>query len=304
MLYGAYGTTGRLVLEHALRRGHRPLLAGRDPVRLSALASETGLEMAAFRLDSRESIRRALAGVSALVNAAGPYSETGGPLRAQCLEAAASYVDLNGEIDDFLQALSCDTEARARGIAIIPGAGFGVVFGEALAAHVTRRLPDASWLRISLAAANASHSHGAERSTALVLVGGGYAVSGGKLLKRPVAFTTWRVAAEINEASRLRFAAAPRAELVAAQRLTGVKEIVAGVPLSCLQRWSCVLPGRLLARCYCARQLGALLRSRPPKPQPRTCDRAFGQRPATAPATECYPYSRPARATSLRRRPR
>jgi len=32
MLYGAYGRTGRQILDEALRRGHRPLLAGRDPV--------------------------------------------------------------------------------------------------------------------------------------------------------------------------------------------------------------------------------------------------------------------------------
>ena len=30
MLYGAYGTTGRLIVDEALRRGHPPVLAGRD----------------------------------------------------------------------------------------------------------------------------------------------------------------------------------------------------------------------------------------------------------------------------------
>lgn len=29
MIYGAYGYTGRLIVEHALSRGHQPLLAGR-----------------------------------------------------------------------------------------------------------------------------------------------------------------------------------------------------------------------------------------------------------------------------------
>jgi short subunit dehydrogenase-like uncharacterized protein len=37
MLYGAYGTTGRVILDEALRRGHRPILAGRDGAQLSAL---------------------------------------------------------------------------------------------------------------------------------------------------------------------------------------------------------------------------------------------------------------------------
>ena len=30
MLYGAYGFTGRLLAAEAVRRGHRPVLAGRD----------------------------------------------------------------------------------------------------------------------------------------------------------------------------------------------------------------------------------------------------------------------------------
>jgi short subunit dehydrogenase-like uncharacterized protein len=41
MLYGAYGSTGRLILDEALRRGHRPILAGRDDARLSALGHAT-----------------------------------------------------------------------------------------------------------------------------------------------------------------------------------------------------------------------------------------------------------------------
>ncbi len=30
MIYGASGATGRMVVAEAVRRGHRPLLAGRD----------------------------------------------------------------------------------------------------------------------------------------------------------------------------------------------------------------------------------------------------------------------------------
>jgi short subunit dehydrogenase-like uncharacterized protein len=232
MLYGAYGTTGELILEEALRRGHRPLLAGRNQSRLSDLASKTGLDAIAFGVQSARQATPALDGVSVLVNAAGPYFETGGPLRRLCLETGASYVDVNGEIGDFVAAVSCDAEARARGVAIIPGAGFGVVFGEAVAARVASRLADASWLRLSLAPANALTSRGAALSTASVLVGGGYVVSHGELRARPTAHRTWHVEVERHRVPALRFAAAPRAEVLAAHRLTGIREIVAGVPLS------------------------------------------------------------------------
>ena len=250
MLYGAYGTTGLLILDEALRRGHRPLLAGRDEARLTSLAAETGLKSVTLDLGLPDQLGSAFAGVSAVVNAAGPYFETGGPLRKFCLEAGVSYVDVNGEIGDFLEAMDCDAQARKSGIAIIPGAGFGVVFGEALVAHVVRRLPDANWLRLSLAPANAATSHGAARSTASVLAGGGYAVADGRLRQRPTAFKTWRGPSAKNGQPALRFAAAPRAELVAAHRLTGVKEIIAGVPLS--------LPAALVVR-FAGRLIGSAL---------------------------------------------
>src|SRR6185503_9151300 len=122
MLYGAYGTTGRLILDDAVRRGHRPLLAGRDPARLAALAAQTGLPWIALPLDSPQSAAAAaaLAGVSAILNAAGPFFATGAPIRRLCLEAGVSYLDVNGEIDDFVEALGDDDMARAKRIAIIP----------------------------------------------------------------------------------------------------------------------------------------------------------------------------------------
>ena len=196
-------------------------------------------------LDSSEPLRRPIAGVSAVVNAAGPFFETGRPLRKHCLEAGVSYIDVNGEIGDFLQAMKCDAEARKSGVAVIPGAGFGVVFGESVAAHVARRLPDARWLRLSLAPVDASTSHGAARSTAAVLAEGGYAVADGVLRRRPTAFETWRVA-EKNGQCTPRFAAAPRAEIVAAHRVTGVKDIVAGVPLSLPAALALRVAGRLV----------------------------------------------------------
>jgi len=250
MLYGAYGTTGELILEEALRRGHRPLLAGRNPSRLADLASKTGLDAVAFGVESIARAVPAFDGVSLLVNAAGPFFETGGPLRRLCLKTGVSYVDVSGEIGDFVEAMSCDAEARARGIAIIPGAGYGVVFGEAAAARAASRLADASWLRQSLATANALSSRGAAQSTASVLAGGGYVVSRGELRARPTAHQTWRVEAE--GAAAMRFAAAPLAEIVAAHRLTGIREIVAGIPLplaaALALRWAGRFVGAMLLR--------------------------------------------------------
>src|SRR3954469_868294 len=230
MLYGAYGTTGRLILDEALRRGHRPLLAGRDGAQLSALGQRTGLGTVTLPLDDGEALRAALSRVTSVLLAAGPYVSTGPPMRAACLEAGCSYLDVNGAIEDFGAALACDAAARRAGIGIIAGVGYGVAFGECLAAHVSARLPDATWLRLSLATQTAGRSRGATLSVAAAVAAGGRDISDGALRRGALAASTWL--APDTGSRRMRFAAAPMAELLAVQRSTGIPNIVAGIPLS------------------------------------------------------------------------
>jgi len=250
MLYGAYGSTGRLILDEALRRGHRPVLAGRDHAQLSALGQATGLRTLQLPLDDSARLRAALSRMSCVLLAAGPYSLTGQPMRAACLDAGCSYLDINGEIEDFRAALGCDAEARSAGIAVIAGVGYGVVFAECLSAQLLPRLPGATWLRLSLATRTAARSLGATLSAAAAMVGGGRDIYRGALRKRAIASPTWR--APRGDAHGMAFAAAPLAELLAVQRSTGIANIVAGIPLSrpaaALMRVTGPLLGRLLAR--------------------------------------------------------
>ena len=250
MLYGAYGSTGRLILDEALRRGHRPVLAGRHAAELSALGQATGLNTLHLPLEHGAALRAALSGVSCVLLAAGPYPVTGPPMRAACLNAGCSYLDINGDIEDFSSALACDAQARTAGVAIIAGFGYGVVFTECLAAQLARRLPEATWLRLSLATQTVARSRGAKLSAAATMVAGGRDIYQGSLRKRAMAFSTWRAPA--GDVPRMRFAAAPLAELVAVQRSTGIPNIVAGIPLSraasMLMRIAGPLLGKLLAR--------------------------------------------------------
>jgi short subunit dehydrogenase-like uncharacterized protein len=226
MLYGAYGQTGRLIVDEALRRGHRPILAGRDAAKLQQLQRVTGLAAAHLALERASELRGALSGLRCVVLAAGPYEVTGPLMRAACLEARCSYLDINAAVDDFRDALARDEAARARVIAVIPGVGYGVVFGECLAAHTTRYVPGATYLRLSLATETEGRSRAATLSVAQALTRGGLEVQGGELRNRPIAFSTW------HAPNQQRFAAMPMAELVAAHRSTGVPNIVAGVPMS------------------------------------------------------------------------
>jgi len=248
MLYGAYGATGRLILDEALRRGLRPLLAGRDREQLAELGRATGLASQPLALEDGAALRMALSRVRAVVNAAGPYRVTGPALRAACLGAGCSYFDINAELDDFNAALASDAEARARNIAIVPGVGYGVVFGESLAAHVASRLPDATWLRLSLATQTATRSRGALLSTGAAMAGGGREIREHRLQPRALAFSNWR--APDPSASSMNFSAAPMAELVASHRSTGIPNIVAGIPMpraaATVMRFAGPVLGRLL----------------------------------------------------------
>ncbi|MBT8064662.1 MAG: NAD(P)H-binding protein, partial [Xanthomonadales bacterium] len=51
MIYGANGYTGRLTAEEAVRRGLRPVLAGRNGPQVTELADRLGLESRVFGLD-------------------------------------------------------------------------------------------------------------------------------------------------------------------------------------------------------------------------------------------------------------
>jgi short subunit dehydrogenase-like uncharacterized protein len=228
MLYGAYGSTGRLILDEALRRGHRPVLAGRDGVRLAALAQRTGLTARQLSLDDAGRLRAALNDVSCVLLAAGPYHVTGPAMRAASLDAGCSYLDINAELEDFTDALACDARAHVAGVGIIPGVGYGVVFGECVARWAVSRLPNATWLRLSLATRTAGRSRSATLSVAAGLAGGGREIHDGATRKRAIAFTSWRVSGSTDETW---FAAAPLAELVAVQCSSGVPNVVAGIPL-------------------------------------------------------------------------
>src|SRR5262245_42067585 len=226
MLYGAYGMTGRLILDEALRRGHRPILAGRDAARLQQLQRGTALDAAHLPLERASELRAALSGTRCVVLAAGPYEVTGPIMRAACLEARCSYLDINAAVDDFRQALACDEAAHAAGVAVIPGVGYGVVFGESLAAQIARRVPGATSLRLSFQTNVDGRSRAATLSIAHALARGGLEVRNGELRNQPMASSTWYAP------NRQRFAAMPMAEVVAAHRSTGVPNIVAGIPMS------------------------------------------------------------------------
>ncbi len=150
MLYGATGYTGRLLLERAIQRGHRPLIAGRSVDKLRSLAEQYGLAYRVFPPEEAAEPIRA-AGVALVLNAAGPFVHTAVPIIDACLNAGAHYLDITGEIPVFEVGFARHETAEARGVVIMSGVGFDIVPSDCLARFVADRLPGAAHLEIVIA---------------------------------------------------------------------------------------------------------------------------------------------------------
>ncbi|WP_449065587.1 saccharopine dehydrogenase family protein [Planomonospora algeriensis] len=133
-VFGAYGHTGRFVVAELHERGYVPLLLGRDRDKLLALArSRPGLETRQASAGDPVSLDRALDGAAAVVNCAGPFASTAGPLVEAALRAGIPYVDVAAEIEANLDTFTHFAErARAAGTVVVPAMAFFGGLGDLL----------------------------------------------------------------------------------------------------------------------------------------------------------------------------
>jgi len=151
MIYGAYGYSGELIAREAATRGMTPILAGRNEAKLRPLANELGLGFRVFDLADGKAARRELEDMTAVLNCAGPFSQTARPMLNACLDSQTHYFDITGEIEVFELAHDPATSTRARqaGILVCPGVGFDVVPTDCLAAQLKKALPEATRLTLA-----------------------------------------------------------------------------------------------------------------------------------------------------------
>ncbi|WP_137813540.1 saccharopine dehydrogenase family protein [Gandjariella thermophila] len=152
MVYGANGYTGRLVAELAVRRGERPLLAGRSAPKVAELAGRLGLEHRVFDLVDPAGVRAALDGVEVVTHCAGPFSVTSAPMVDACLATGTHYLDITGEVDVFERVFARHADAEQAGVVLLPGGGFDVVPTDCLAAMLAAALPGATELDLAFLA--------------------------------------------------------------------------------------------------------------------------------------------------------
>ncbi|WP_435184698.1 saccharopine dehydrogenase family protein [Halobellus sp. EA9] len=186
LVYGAYGYTGRLIVEAAIERGLDPVVAGRDPSKTRGLATAHDLPARSFAVEEAASH---LGGVDAVLNCAGPFEATADAMVSACIETGTDYLDITGELAVFERLRRRGPDAADAGVTLLPGVGFDVVPTDCLAAHLHRRLPEATHLSLALEA-DGGVSPGTLK-TVLADVGDGGAVRrDGDLRHEPVASRT------------------------------------------------------------------------------------------------------------------
>ncbi len=152
LIYGANGYTGELISRLAAERGHQPVLAGRDPVRIPELADELGLEHEVFKLETQPIVENRLAGYDLVLHCAGPFLHTYRTVSKACLAAGTHYLDITGEAAVFESLARTGQAAEDAGVVLMPGVGFDVVPTDCLALHLKERLPEAEYLVLAIRA--------------------------------------------------------------------------------------------------------------------------------------------------------
>ncbi|MET8941492.1 saccharopine dehydrogenase NADP-binding domain-containing protein [Streptomyces rubiginosohelvolus] len=132
-VFGAYGHTGRFVVAELAARGYVPVPSGRDTQALEKLALDQGWTARVASVDDAASLDRALAGVVAVTNCAGPFASTAGPVIEAALRAKIPYLDVAAELEANLDTFDRYRErALEEGAVIVPAMAFFGGLGDLL----------------------------------------------------------------------------------------------------------------------------------------------------------------------------
>lgn len=189
LIYGANGYTGELISRYAVERGMRPILAGRNAVKIEELAKKHNLEHRLFSLDETEKMDAALREVDVVLHCAGPFSITSRAMGEACIRTGTHYTDITGEISVFEACARADEAAKAAGIMVMPGVGFDVVPSDCLARHLKDRLPSAMDLSLAFYG-KGGVSHGTQSTMVMNIGKGGAVRRDGEIMWVPAAWKT------------------------------------------------------------------------------------------------------------------
>lgn len=153
VVLGATGYTGRLAVDALVRRGLRPMLAGRRPEQLARVAAELGgsapLASRVADVSDPASVRDLIKPGDVLLTTVGPFERYGYVAAEAAASAGAHYVDSTGEVG-FVRELQrrYDDLARHNGATMVPAFGYDYVPGIVAGALALAEAPQATGLEI------------------------------------------------------------------------------------------------------------------------------------------------------------
>lgn len=228
LIYGAYGYSGKLIARAARDLGMRPLLAGRNAAKLSALGEALGLDTISLDLADSERLRKTVSGVDLVLHCAGPFSSTSAAMLSACLGGHSHYLDITGEIDVFRAAHARSHEAQRAGVVVCPGVGFDVIPTDCIAASLHQALPGATQLALGFDSRSIL-SPGTAKTAVEGLGNGGAIRRGGQLEPVPLAWQTRRI--DFGDGEKLAMTI-PWGDVATAYYTTGIPDIEVYVPAS------------------------------------------------------------------------
>lgn len=225
---GATGRSGRGIARRLHGTGHTVVLAGRDAVRLAAVAEELGgAEVVSGSFESLMERLRAAA-PTVVVNTIGPFARTSLPVIAECPKGT-HYVDIGNEFDGVQAVLAGHERAVANGSTIITGAGFGVLATESVVLRVCEGLPPPAQLRVDAVPALATEEGVVGSALAGSMLDGapmgGRRVENGRLVRFPVAGARMRLTTPAGDT--VTTTALPSGDLLAAWRASEADSVTA-----------------------------------------------------------------------------
>ncbi len=191
VLFGATGYTGRLTAQELVRRGARPVLAGRNHQRLRALSDELGcdLECAGADIADPASVRALLRPGDLMLSTVGPFTHWGGPAIEAAIEAGSvAYLDSTGE-PGFIRRVfeHYGPAASAAGVPLMTAMGYDWVPGNLAAALAVREAAgEASTVEVAyfLTGGGGGYSGGTMASTLASMTEPGFGFEGGAIRRR------------------------------------------------------------------------------------------------------------------------
>ncbi|KAM3074951.1 hypothetical protein ACMFMG_008356 [Clarireedia jacksonii] len=165
MIYGATGYTGRIASEYANEIGLKFIVAGRSAAKVTELAFSLNVLFRVFDINNDQQVDLHLTGVRVLLNCAGPFMHTAGPLIRACIRSGVHYLDIAAELNSYQLAEQHDEEARTAKIMLLPGCGGSVAILGCLAGHMMESVRRPARIDIALHVAG-SMSRGSAISAA------------------------------------------------------------------------------------------------------------------------------------------